>query len=49
LAEGKVGAAASKTDRATVAGVFDQLECPTERPEPVPEAGGHGVVDALLC
>jgi hypothetical protein len=27
----------------------DPLDCPTERPEPVPEAGGHGVVDALLC
>jgi hypothetical protein len=48
LAQGKVGAAASKTDRATVAAVFDPLECPTERREPVPQAGGHGVVDALL-
>jgi hypothetical protein len=23
--------------------------CPIERREPVPEASGHGVVDALLC
>ena len=45
---GKVGAAASKTDRATVAAVFDPLECPTERREPVLQVGGHGVVDALL-
>ena len=48
MAQGKVGASASKTDRATVAAVFDPLECPTERRDPVPQAGGYGVVDALL-
>jgi hypothetical protein len=35
-------------DRATVAAVFDPLESPIERREPVPQAGGHGVVDALF-
>jgi hypothetical protein len=36
-------------DRAAVAAVFDPLESPIERGESVPQAGGHGVVDALLC
>jgi hypothetical protein len=36
-------------DRPTVAAVFNPLECPIKRCEPVPQAGGHGVVDALLC
>jgi hypothetical protein len=36
-------------DRPTVAAVFDSLECPIERRETVPQAGGHSVVDALLC
>jgi hypothetical protein len=37
------------TDRPTVTAVFDPLESPIERREPVPQAGGHGVVDALFC
>ena len=36
-------------DRATVAPVIDPLEGPIERREPVPLAGSHRVVDALLC
>jgi hypothetical protein len=36
------------TDGAAVATVFEPLESPIERREPVPETGGHSVVDALL-
>jgi hypothetical protein len=36
-------------DRATVTAVFDPLESPIEHRESVPQAGRHGVVDALLC
>jgi hypothetical protein len=36
------------TDRVAVATVFDPLESPIERREPVPQTGGHSVVDALL-
>lgn len=36
-------------DRAAVSAVFDPLQSPVERRESVPQAGGHGVVDALLC
>ena len=36
-------------DRATVAAVFHPQEGPIKRSESVPQARGHGVVDALLC
>jgi hypothetical protein len=36
-------------DRATVAAVFDPLESTIKRRESVTQAGGHGIVDALLC
>jgi hypothetical protein len=36
-------------DRATVAAVFDPLEGSIKRSKSVPQAGGYGVVDALLC
>jgi hypothetical protein len=36
------------TDRAAVTAVFDPLESPIERREPVPQTGSHRVVDALL-
>ena len=36
-------------DRAAVSAVFDPLQSPVERRESVPQAGGHGVVDTLLC
>jgi hypothetical protein len=36
-------------DRATVAAVFDPLESTIKSREPVPQAGGHGIVNALLC
>jgi hypothetical protein len=44
-----VGNGRAAADRATVAAVFDPLEGPIERRESVPQAGGHGVVDSLLC
>jgi hypothetical protein len=37
------------TDRAAVTAVFDPVESPIERREPVPQTGSQGVVDALLC
>jgi hypothetical protein len=35
-------------DRTTVTAILDTLESSIERGEPVPQASGHGVVDALL-
>jgi hypothetical protein len=35
-------------DRPAVATVFDPLESPIEHREPVPQTGGHSIVDALL-
>jgi hypothetical protein len=35
-------------DRAAVAAVVDPLESPIDRSEPVPQTGGHSVVDTLL-
>lgn len=42
-----VGDGHSTADRATIGAVVDPPESTIERRKPVPEGGGHGVVDAL--